>query len=87
MNFRNYNWNISTLESLQKSDIYVFGLYPDPLHNVDFFRLGVVRVDRKKREKNFRYISTLITIEIPDKFGHYYSDNEHNKVSIYFYNW
>jgi len=84
MNLCNYNWNISTLESLLKSDIDVFGLYPDLSHNADFFRIGVLRFDRKKGEKNFRYITILTTIEQPDKFGHYNSNNKYNKVGIYF---
>ena len=87
MELCNYNWNISTLISLRESNIYATELYPD-LHDVVFFRLGrVLRFERKEWEKNFRYISTLITIDMSDRIASYYFDNEHNKIMMYFYNW
>ena len=92
MNPCNYNWNIAILE-LRKSRIYVSRLYFDSIFYVSYyFKLrvedqgGGLDFNRKPKERNFRYISNLIEIKMPDSFeAYYYFDNQDNEMNIYFH--
>jgi hypothetical protein len=90
MNLCNYNYNISTLISLQESSLHVSRLFFNADDKVYNFYLGgkhdVLNFDTESEGKNFKYISIIIMMDMPGDFAASYRfNNMHNGMSMYFY--
>jgi len=90
MKLCNYNWNISTLTSLQESPLHVSELLFNTDDKVYYFYLGgrynALRFDIEPGGKNFKYISIVIMMDMPGNFAaNYRFNNMHNGMSMYFY--